>query len=149
MSPVQKPASGLIAGFPAKTIGLLLIWSSAWVTSLFILWLTPPLLRGEAFAILAFGLVILGPLLGFIAWSVLVFVLWALRGVEITMIRVALPVISGWGLSLATWFAVIESNSVDLTRFTIATCAATVGAIGSMVLLGRSGKGVKIELEAG
>lgn len=123
------------SGVPTHRVGALALWCIGWITLLFLFWLVPPVIRDEAFAILALGLIVSAPMLGLIVLCGTLAALWLVRRRRPTLFLELLVALVGWAVGLAGWWLIMESTTFDSIRWLFAVGASLVGTIGSAVTL--------------
>lgn len=115
----------------SRTIGLLVLGSSAWITLCLAVWLVPPVFLGASFALMTVGWVVMGPFLGFIAAGVVVLALRLAERVLVPVIAVVMAALAGWAVVLGIWWLLGFRDSPGIN---VAMAVAAVGAVISAVI---------------
>lgn len=118
----------------SRTVGLLLLGSTAWVTLCLIIWLVPPVFAGASFAFYTVFWIGLGPPFGALAAGAMVVAMLILRRALPSPAVVVAAAILGWTIALGAW-RLVGASTFDATGTALAVGVALIGATISTVVV--------------
>lgn len=119
----------------SPVVGLLLLYSTAWVTIWLVIFVAvPALISGHPFAILAVALAGWGPPFGALATGAVIAALWLFQRVLPSAVAVVASAVVGWSLALGAWWLLVGPNYFDASKTAVTIAVAVVGAVISVVV---------------
>lgn len=117
----------------SKVVGLMLLYSTIWVTLCLAIWLVPPVFTGAGFALYTVFWVGFGPPFAMLAVAAVLGVLWVLERTLPPVAAVSIASIVGWLVTLGAW-RLLGASTFDATGSALSIAAALVGMVISVAV---------------